>query len=72
MYAAWSQAGNILVRKAEDSSIIQVHDHSDLMILKSDETEAVQDEDSSHQSEETSSELTHLSGCSYYCDSDIS
>ncbi len=71
LYAAWSQAGNILVRKTEDSNIIQVHDHSDLMILKTDETEPVQDEDSSCQPEETSSELTHLSGYSYYCDSDI-
>ena len=28
LFAAWSQAGNILVRKTEDSNIIQVHDHS--------------------------------------------
>ncbi len=68
LYAAWCQAGNILVRKTEDSNIIQVRDHSDLMILKTDEP--VQDEDSSFQPEETSSELTHLSGFSYYCDSD--
>ncbi len=71
LYAAWSQAGNILVRKAEDSNITQVHNHDDLMILKSSETESVRDEDSSRQPEETSSELTHLSGYSYYCDSDI-
>ena len=71
LYAAWSQAGNILVRKTEDSSIIHVHDHNDLMILKADETEHVEDEDSSRQPEETSSELTHLSGYSYYFDSDI-
>ncbi len=59
------------MRKTEDSNIIQVHDHSDLMILKSDETETVKDEDSSCQPEETPSELTHLSSFSYYCDSDI-
>ncbi len=71
LFAAWSQAGNILVRKTEESTIIQVHDHSDLMMIKNDETDPVQDEDSSRQPEETSSELTHLSGYSYYCDSDI-
>ncbi len=71
LFAAWSQAGNILVRKTEDSSILQVRDHSDLTILKTGETEHVEDEDSSRQPEETSSEMTHLSGYSYYCDSDI-
>ncbi len=71
LYAAWSQSGNILVRKSEDSNIIQVRDHSDLTMLKSGEMEHVEDEDSSRQPEETSSELTHLSGYSYYCDSDI-
>ncbi len=70
LYAAWSQAGNILVRKSEDSNIIQVHNHGDLMILKTDETEHVQDEDSSRQPDETSV-LTHLSGYSYNWDSDI-
>ena len=71
LFAAWSQAGNILVRKTEGSSIIQVHDHADLIMIKTDETESVQDEDASRQPEETSSQLTHLSGYSYYCDSDI-
>ncbi len=69
IYAAWSQAGNILVRKKEDSKIIHVRGNNDLMIIKSDEMDPEQE--SSHQPEETSSDLTHLSGYSYYCDSDI-
>ncbi len=61
LYAAWSQDGNILVRKGEASSIIQVHDHDDLMIIKTKETE----------SDDTSSQATHLSDYSYYVDSDV-
>ncbi len=46
LYAAWSQAGNILVRKTEDTNIIQVHDQSDRMMLKTDEIETVRNKPS--------------------------
>ncbi len=71
LYAAWSQAGNILVRLKEDSSIIQVNDNNDLMTIKRDEFEPDKDDDSRRLPEETVSDVTHLSDYSYYCDSDM-
>ncbi len=67
LYAAWSQHGNILVRKSEDSKIIQVLDNSDLMLVKTDEIDA----EPGGQSEDSASQMTHLSSYDYYCDSDI-
>ncbi len=71
LYAAWSQAGNVLVRLKEDSSIIQVKDNKELMTIKRDEFEPDKHHDSRRQSGETVSDVTHLSDYSYYCDSDI-
>ena len=34
LFAAWSQHGNILVRKEEDSEVIHIKDNGDLMVLK--------------------------------------
>ena len=59
------------MRLKEDSSIIQVNDNNDLMNLKGDEFEPDQDYDSNRHQEESVSDVTHLSGYSYYCDSDI-
>ena len=49
------------MRKGETSNIIQVHNHDDLMIIKTKESE----------SGDISSRETHLSDYSYYVDSDI-
>ncbi len=67
LYVAWSQDGNILVRKGENTKIVQVHDYDDLRIIKaeSEETESEENRD------ETASELTHLSGYTDYWDSDV-
>ena len=67
LYAAWSQDGNILVRKGENTKIVQVHDHDVLRIIKdaADGTESEENQD------ETASELTHLSGYTDYWDSDV-
>ncbi len=44
LFAAWAQHGNILVRKKEDSKIIEVKDHGDLMLIKNeDETQEIKD-----------------------------
>ena len=72
LYAAWSQDGNILVRKQETSKIIQVYDNEDLMVIKMDETQSSdQDQDTKDKSGEISSQVSHLSDYSYYVDSDI-
>ncbi len=67
LYAAWSQHGNVLVRKTESSKITQVTDNTDLMIVKADES----DVELTEQSEDSNSQMTHLSSYDYYCDSDI-
>ncbi len=67
LYAAWSQHGNILVRKSESSKITQIIDNTDLMLVKTDES----DVQLSGQSEGSASQMTHLSSYDYYCDSDI-
>ncbi len=69
LYAAWSQDGNILVRKQETSKILQVHDNEDLMVIKMDEMD--QDQEMKDISGEISSTVSHLSDYSYYCNSDI-
>ena len=71
LFAAWSQDGNILVRKTETSNIVQVHDHDELRTIKFEEIEPKGNCDSRDKSNETSSETTHLSGYSYYYDSDM-
>ncbi len=69
LYAAWSQNGNILVRKQETSKIIQVYDNEDLMVIKMDETD--QDQELEDLSREVTTTVSHLSDYSYYCDSDV-
>ncbi len=71
LYAAWSQDGNILVRKLETSKITQVFDNDDLMVIKTDETQSDQDHETIDLSGEISSDVSHLSNYSFYCDSDI-
>ena len=71
LFAAWSQHGNILVRKEEDSDIIQINDNSDLMVIKSAETEGDEVQLSTGQSIESDSVVSHLSDYDYYCDSDL-
>ncbi len=68
LFAAWSQHGNILVRKEEDSAIIQINDNSDLMVLKTAES---QHDEAQHTSIESDSVVSHLSDYDYYCDSDL-
>ncbi len=73
LYAAWSQQGNILVKKQENSKIIQVHDHNDIVKVKlSDEVQEVEEHKSSGMPGSTSvdSDVTHLSDYDYYLDSD--
>ncbi len=61
LYAAWSQHGNVLVRKSESSKIIQIFDNTDLMLVKTDET----DVELTGQSEDSTSQMTHLSSYDY-------
>ncbi len=78
LFAAWAQHGNILVRKKEDSKIVEVKDHSDLSNIKED-NDPEQAVDNSEKFDQTSSSgpssdcqsiITHLSNYSYYVDSD--
>ncbi len=59
VFAAWTQRGNVLIRKSENGPVIEIHKHSDLMSIK-DKNEM--DEDlmlsSSRNSEEV---ISHLS-----------
>ena len=55
------------MRKTGNSKIIQVLDNTDLMFVKTDET----DVELTGQSEDSSSQMTHLTSYDYYCDSDI-
>ncbi len=65
IFAAWSQAGNVLIRKTEGSKIIQVDDHENLRNVVEDQArQSVSEEDNS----ET---LTHLSDYSFEYDSDM-
>ncbi len=74
LFAAWSQQGNILIRKTEVSNIIQVRDHPDLMKIKTDDPSSInQGEDNTSDLSEASrdsSAVSHLSDYSYYVDSD--
>ncbi len=65
IFAAWSQAGNVLIRKTEGSKIIQVDDHENLRNVVEDQSlQSVTEEDNS----ET---ITHLSDYSFEYDSDM-
>ena len=59
------------MRKQETSKITQVLDNNDLMVIKMDENLSDRDQDTKDRSGEISSEVTHLSDYSFYCDSDI-
>ncbi len=65
IFAAWSQGGNILVRKTESSSIIQVDDHESLRKIVDDQLSTSTDK------EIMSETLTHLSDYSFEYDSDM-
>ena len=81
LYAAWSQYGNILIRKSESSKILEVKDHSDLKDL--DVTGSIKTNDDIPDSEKIGEDssieslndrqsiITHLSDYSYYVDSDL-
>ncbi len=77
LYAAWSQRGNILVRKGEESNIIEIKDHSDLRCPKNDEDAQEEHPDRTDQnssndsSRDRMSTLTHLSDYEYFVDSDV-
>ena len=73
LYAAWAQHGNVLIRKGEDTKIIEVKDHEDLRYLKDDEEDFVMsDHNSSNEpSRDTMSVATHLSDYEYFVDSDV-
>ncbi len=65
LYAAWSQTGNILIRKSEKSKITQVYSHDDLRNI-------VDEQVPSSVTEKSSQTLTHLSDHSCFdYDSDI-
>ena len=69
IYAAWSQHGNVLVRKEENSEIIHIHDSNDLMKIKT--IDSGQDQKSRAPSDETNDEVSHLSDYDFYYDSDM-
>ncbi len=72
IFAAWSQQGNILVRKEESSKITQVRDNCDLLEFKFKEPEHVNPDQNSMLSSMSrmTSLVSHLSDYQYYCDSD--
>ena len=65
IFAAWSQSGNILIRKTENSKIIQVDDHDNLRKIIDDQLLASTEERS------YSETISHLSDYSYDYESDI-
>ena len=60
LFAAWSQGGNILVRKTESSKILQVQDHDDLLKIKID-----YGQQSEVTPEDKSPAMSHLSDYDY-------
>ena len=71
LHAAWSQQGNILVQKSENSQITQINDNCDLMDIKLNEMEHdARDQNSDVLSGRDTSVLSHLSNYEYFCDSD--
>ena len=70
LFVAWAQRGNILIRKREDSRIIEVKDHADLReFTTSQEDEEYQEKSDS--SINDNSVMSHLSDYEYYVDSDV-
>ncbi len=67
LFAAWSQNGNVLIRKTESSKITQVSDHSDLMKIKEDDS----DSDKSRSSVGCGTIVSHLSDYDFEYDSDL-
>ncbi len=65
IFAAWSQAGNILIRKNESSRIIQVDDHESLRKVVGDQPSTDTEKDT------MSVTLSHLSDYSFDYDSDM-
>ncbi len=70
LFAAWSQQGNILIRKDERSKVIQVKDNLDLRQLKIETQRNDEDKKSSGMPSRDTSIVSHLSDYEYYCDSD--
>ena len=65
IFAAWSQSGNILIRKTENSRIIQVEDHDNLRKIIDDQLLA------SSGGGSYSETISHLSDYSYDYESDM-
>ncbi len=68
LFAAWSQQGNILVKREETSKIIQVRQNGDLMDIKFNQLDT--GDNSKGEASEMSSVMSHLSDYEYFCDSD--
>ncbi len=66
LFAAWSQGGNILVRKTDSSKILQARDHTDLMEIKLHAEHIMK-----KPSEDESTLISHLSDYDYSYDSDM-
>ncbi len=69
LFAAWAQHGNILIRKREDSRIIEIKDHGDLREFTSSSDDEYSEK--SHGSSNDNSLMSHLSDYKYYVDSDV-
>ncbi len=66
LFAAWSQGGNILVRKTEKGKITQIHNHEDLRNLMDSVPSTT-----SRSNEDKSELLSHLSDYDFSYSSDI-
>ncbi len=75
LHSAWSQYGNILVRKSENGGAIQVKNSRDLLTVSMDELYQGQDnrclKSPSTSCRESCSVLTHISDYDYFCDSNF-
>ncbi len=77
LFAAWSQHGNVLIRKTENSRIIAVQSHDDLMNIKYKDDSSTEQRSNQTLSElarpsrDTLSIISHLSDYDYYVDSDL-
>ncbi len=69
LFVAWAQDGNILIRKREDSRILEVKDHTDLREFTTSQEEECQE--NSDSSINDNSMMSHLSDYEYYVDSDV-
>ncbi len=65
LFSAWSQRGNVLVRKTDKSKILQVHDHNELMEIK------LSFQNTKNPSEDSVSMISHLSDYDFSYDSDL-